>query len=342
MTLNEILESYVSHIDNELGFTKETVDKYYGNLLIIFRKTRISEISQLNDVIINRRLLNDFWLEMAADKPLKDNTRAVYLSALKSFLKFCYQFGFTDKNYAPSIKMPKKPLLYLEGMSKKEQKIFREYITKLAVKGTEAGNRNAALCMFLWGTACRLSEAINLRVHPDGYIYFHDESIMSGDFFMEDGKFYVHIKGKGKKDRKIIVNPDILAYLNLYLKERRYKNEILFQNVRNGRNPKKQISRNGAMVEIVRLLNDAGIKKERGLATHIFRHTAINHWIEEGYDHSWICAMTGQTLSALDIYFHRNKKITDIFGEKAKSTGTLDNPALIELEKLIKARHAQY
>ncbi len=337
--MQKIINNYRSYLENEKGFTPETVYKYLANLRILFNTMRIYDVAQLKDTVINQRLLDDFWNRIQVGKTLSDSTRANYLSALKSFLKYCYTVNILDEDISTKIIMPKPRMVYLEGLTHDEQKRLRQYIAENLK--TEKDLRDAALIMFLWGTAARISEALSLTCHPDSYIYYHSEKVISGDFFVEDGKVYVHIKGKGKRDRKIIVSDDVLAYLNLYLHERKIKNEILFQNFRNHHNNKMRLTRIGAGHAIARIFDLCEIKREKGLLTHTLRHTAINNWIEKGISDQQIITMTGHSSpTGLNIYHVRDKKLTDIFGEKAKSTGKLNEPYLKKMEELIKMRHS--
>lgn len=336
--MQKTINSWVLYLAKEKGFSPETVIKYSGNLHIMFRRMRITETDQLADVVINKRLLDTFWRDAASGTILSDSTRAGYLSALKSFLRFCAMLGHTKIDYSEKIQMPKRHLLYLEGLTHDEQRKLRDWIP--AHLKTERDLRNAALVMFLWATACRISEALRVRVHPESYIYLHDDRVVSGDFHSDDGKVYVHIMGKGKKDRKLNVNPDAVAYINLYLRERKHRNDILFQNMTNSRSEKQILDRSGAGRALAEVLQKAGVRKEKGLNTHVFRHTAINTWIDMGYSDMQIISMSGHTSpSGLLPYHQRNKYQTDVFGGKGKSTGKVADPALRKLEELIKKRH---
>jgi len=339
--MKELISSFASHLKNEKGRTDETVVKYTGNLKIMFKKMAIYDVAQLHAGLINRRLLDTFWQDLRdSGKTLSDQTRANYLSALKAFLKFCHQYEHLKEDISDKIVIPQKRQVFLEGLSQKEQKTLRTHLARNVI--TNKDLRDTALIMFLWGTGCRISEALRLNVHPDGYIYFHDESIISGDFLMADGKMYVHFRGKRKKDRRVIVSKDVLAYLNLYLKERDgSKSAILFKNVRNNRSKSERLTRDGAKHVVNTMLADVGIKKEKGMATHIFRHTASNYWLEQGHDLKEVAVMLGTTPETVyKYYFERNKKITDIFGDTSKSTGQVEDPRLLEFEEAIKLRHS--
>ena len=335
--MQEIVRSYEIYCRNERGFSDETIYKYLQNLRIIFTKLKIYSPMQLKPDLINRRWLDSFWTERQSTKPLSDSTRASYLSALKSFFKFCYIFKHISEDISQKIVMPKKRYLYREGLSKNEQKILREYLADNLK--TEKDMRNTALMMFLWGTSARIGETLRLRCHLDSNIYYN-ERIKSGDFHVDDGKTYVHLLGKGDRDREIRVSDDVVKYLNLYLNKRKNKNEILFQNIKNNRSNSITLSRKGAIGIVVDIFKHLGLKKQSGLATHTMRHTAINHWIEKGYADVLIAAMSGHAdPGSIKIYRDRDKRITDPLGEESKPTGDVESSRLKKMEQLYEERY---
>jgi len=339
--MQQILQSFKLYLKNDRGFSEETIVKYLGNLHILFKKMKIYDISQLKSIVINKRLLDDFWSDFAGGKKIaSDSTRANYMATLKSFFKFCYLSEYITEDISQKIVMPKKRLLFLEGgMNHKEQKVLRDYIASHLK--TEKDLRDAALMMFLWSTATRVSEALNLRCHKESYIYFHSETVRSGDFHLDEGNIYVHIMGKDKRDRVVAVSNDALHYLNLYLDSRKVKNEILFHNVRNNRSETLKLSRNAAGVIIEKILKICDIRKPKNLRTHIFRHTAINTWLEMGYTREEIITITGHAeLGGLDPYVFRNKRLTLPFAHEGKSVVDITNSDLKQIDNINKLRHS--
>ena len=63
--MQQILESFNLYLKNDRGFSEETIVKYLGNLRILFKKMKIYDISQLKSIVINKRLLDDFWGDFA-------------------------------------------------------------------------------------------------------------------------------------------------------------------------------------------------------------------------------------------------------------------------------------
>ena len=336
--LIEIVENYRNYLTGELGFSKETMVGYVSKLKIMLTRLKIEHVEEITDIVINKRLLDDFWTERQEQRPYKPQTRIAYLSTLKKFLRYLHVRGILVEDIADRIKLPKRDILFLEGLTKDDQKRLRNYLAENLKD--EVGLRNTALIYFLWSTGCRISEALNLNCHPDSYIYTGNPKVISGNFHVEDKKTYVHISGKGHRNRIIRVAHESVMYLNLYLDNRAIKNEILFQNVGNNRNKNvRRLTRQGAVLIIENLFKHAEIKKTPGLCTHLFRHTAINHWIEQGHTDQEISEMAGLQSNSIIIYRNRNKYLTDVFGGKSKTLPHLEDKRLLDIEDKIKRRY---
>jgi len=323
--MQQILDRYASHILNERGFTPATVDKYIGNLHIIFRKLEIKSLADFDPAKISQEWQYVFWDTVQAGRRLADATRRSYLVALKSFLLYLEEHGYPiPRGTAANIRLPRPTEVFYEGLNKDEQKKLREYLCFNLKSIVQL--RNTALIFFLWSTGCRISEALQLNVHADGYIYTDDPTMRSGDFEVNGKDVYVEINGKGKKHRKIVVTPEAVAYINFYLEQRwqreKIKSPILFLN-HYRRDHHTRLSRTGSYSVIMRVLEAAGIDKPRGLGTHLLRYTAIDTWVDMGLPITQIIAMTGHSSSeTLDHYIRRRKERTRIFAREANAIRT--------------------
>jgi site-specific recombinase XerD len=320
--MQEILKSYRNHLRSSKGFTQETVEKYLGNLLLIFRELSITEIGQLQAEKINQAWLANIWHVMQTKRGLSDNTVISYQSALKSFFKFLENNGQLNPGSANEIKLAKATQVHVDGLSYDQKLALREYLVKNLKTNTQ--RRDAALIFFLWATGCRIREALRLIVHDEGMIYLDNPLTRSGDFFLErneNGKydFFVHLRGKGKKDRNIAMAPEALWYINLYLELREIKSSILFINHAHNRDP-NVLSRTSSYRTIEYVCKKAGIDKPAGNATHICRHTAIEEWIRQGYSDQKIIMMTGHSSPAeLEKYRRRSRRLTIEFANEGNA-----------------------
>lgn len=320
--MQEILKSYRNHLRNSQGFTQETVEKYLGNLLIIFRELNISEIGQLKAEKINSAWLANIWHIMQTKRGLSDNTVISYQSALKSFFKFLENNGQLDPGSADEIKLAKATQVHVDGLSYDQKLALREYLVKNLKTNTQ--RRDAALIFFLWATGCRIREALRLNIHDEGMVYLDNPLTRSGDFFLErneQGKydFFVHIRGKGKKDRNIAVAPEALWYINLYLEMREVQSPILFINHAHNRELGR-LTRTSAYRATEKICKEAGIDKPVGNATHLFRHTAIEEWIRQGFTDQKIIMMTGHSSpNELEKYRRRSRRLTIEFANEGNA-----------------------
>ena len=195
----------------------------------------------------------------------------------------------------------------------------------------------------MWGTSIRIDEALRIKVHIESYIYTHDPLMRSGDFEVNSkNEIYVQIYGKGKRQRKISVPDEAVASINYYLHHRKIKSDILFlptgKRWQNRYNP---ITAFAAWYNIQKIFNNIGIKKQKGICTHLLRHTAINTWIDNGEDILKITAQTGHASPAgLEPYFWRRKELTRSL---VKSSNPLDiddfNNKHKKFEKLLLERY---
>lgn len=340
--MQEILKSYQAYLRNSLGYTTETVVKYIGNLFIIFKELGITSLGDLQAEKINSAWLADLWKIVQDRRGLSDNTVISYQSSLKKYLKFLEDNGHIAPGTAAQIKLARPTQVHLQGLSAEEQVALREYLARNLK--TEVERRNAALIMFVWATAARISEALNLRVHKDGLIYTDKSSLRSGSFSIHRGQIYVYIEAaKFKRDRNIPVADEAVAYLNYYLENRKEKSPILFlSHTRN--KPHDQLTRSGAYVVFEKVFKKAGIPKPKSLLTHSLRHTAADRWILSGkFTEQQIKAMMGLSSSqTLEVYYHRNR---DFIRDFALAENPVNVPGIskeiLEIERLIKGRYVR-
>lgn len=336
--MKSILESYEHYLRHSLGYTPETVTKYIGNLFIIFRDLNITSLEELKE--INKKWLAEIWHILQKKRSLVDATVMSYQTALKKFVKYCGDNDYLPADLYKQIELTKPTDVYLYGFSREEKEAIRSYLSiHLA---TDKERRDAALIYFLWATGVRISEALQLDVHGDGVIYTTPNTY-SGSFHTSDGKMYVHVNGKGKKNRIIIVSKEAVSYLNLYLWNRKDRRKELFLN-HSSAHETDRLKRVGAYVVINDVFKKAGIEKLKGIATHRLRHTAVEEWIKLNIPTKAIVAMLGHyDERSLEPYFRRMKELTDIFAEQGNTIGKVEVPNDIKkFEEILRQRYASF
>jgi len=121
--------------------------------------------------------------------------------------------------------------------------------------------RYRAILMTACGAGLRVSEITHLRVHD-----------------IDSRRMVIHVcRGKGKKDRYVMLSPRLLAVLRLYWQATR-PSYWLFPGVK----PNKPCSVVSVRYACPQVRLDAGLSKR--VTPHILRHSFATHLLEAGTD----------------------------------------------------------
>jgi len=207
---------------------------------------------------------------------IQSNTRRHAHSAIKLF-------------YTNIVKQPMK-FRYIP-YAKKERKLPQplEVCEIKRMMSVCNNTKHKVILYILYGCGLRIGELINLKwSHID----------------RSAGIIYI-IQGKGKKDRKVMLFPELISLLENYYKE--YKSECrLSPYILKGQKAHQysQTSINNVLKSIAK---KAGIK--RNVHAHIFRHSHASHLLESGIDLRTIQELLGhENFSTTTIYTHVSKK----------------------------------
>lgn len=158
---------------------------------------------------------------------------------------------------------------------------------------------NALLCAeLLFTTGIRVGELAQIAL---------------SDLFLEDS--YIHIKGKGQRERRVfIVDKSIHNLISSYLSLRRVvspEHQTLIVNSR-GRPATTQTIR----IWLKKLSKRAGL--DRHATPHMYRHSAATELLSSGVDISYVQRLLGhQSISTTQIYAHVSHR--DVFRSVAKA-----------------------
>ena len=312
MNINNLIPKYISYLDSEKGFTKNTIRRYEYSLLKFINDTNINMVKQFNTILINQEILHIFWESLNNNKQLSISARRNYIAAVKSFIKFLSIKEYIELDFSDSIVFPKPEKIFKDGFTKNEQILLREYLFNNL--GKEKGNRNAALFFLLLGTALRIDEALNLKCQ-DNKIFNPDNPFKPhGSFELFEGVIYAHIFGKGHKERKVPLDPIIIKYISYYLKYRENKCGLVFTSIKNNRSSSNKLTNKGCNDILRSVLYNAGI--QRKLTTHTFRHTwAVNQLHRSNANSKQVISMMGITEQTLEIYFKRDRNLIKDFAK---------------------------
>ncbi|KAA3663462.1 MAG: tyrosine recombinase, partial [Calditrichaeota bacterium] len=150
------------------------------------------------------------------------------------------------------------------------------------------GLRDMALLEFLYGTGCRISEALDFERSA----YFSEES-------------FVQLTGKGRKTRLVPVGEVAVKAMEDYMRFARPQlaNPFISQDVFFLNHRGRKLSRMGAWKIIRKHLDAAKIQKHA--SPHTFRHSFATHLLEGGADLRAVQEMLGHaSISTTQLYTH--------------------------------------
>jgi len=201
------------------------------------------------------------------------------LAAIRAFLHF---MSFEKPEYSATIQ---------RGLTipfRKAEKRQMDFLTRneidavLDVCSTKEalGRRDRMMVLILYNTGIRVSELLSLRCRDITF----DGSGTAG---------YIHVTGKGRKERNIPLWKTTASCINKYVEERGLKqDDKLFAN-----HTGEELTRSGVRYRIDCLVEKAQKKipglKNKNISPHTFRHSTALHLLQSGIDISTIAIWLG-------------------------------------------------
>jgi site-specific recombinase XerD len=207
------------------------------------------------------------------------NTINNRLSAINSFLKFL------------SFEVPEYSGLLSRSLMipfRKEEKRQMDFLTKEEYNaledacnlGSGLGRRDRLMLLLMYNTGVRVSELVGIKIK---------------DVVMDTNGFpsYIHIHGKGRKERDVPIWKSTAFYLRKYLDENGAEGiEKLFTNRNDG-----PLTRSGVRYRLNCLVRKASEAvpsiKRKTISPHTFRHTVALNLLQAGIDISTIAIWLG-------------------------------------------------
>lgn len=198
------------------------------------------------------------------DREFAESSIARMAASLRGFFSYAVEEGLLESNPTTQLLLGKRKKSLPKPMSEEQIMVLLDSITI----SNPGDLRDLALLEFLYGTGCRVSEAIGVTL---------------GDIDFAEG--LVRVTGKGAKQRLVPIGAKLTEALRLYLGPdgrqlllRESNSQHLFINGRGG-----QLSRQGVDL-IVRKRGLAAGLPVAHLSAHIFRHSCATHMLEHGAD----------------------------------------------------------
>lgn len=142
--------------------------------------------------------------------------------------------------------------------------------------------KHKVILALLYSCGLRVSELINLQWEN-----------------VDRSRMIINIlKGKGNKDRQVMLEPTLIPLLEKYAREYKTKTYIL-----DGQGENEQYSATSVNEVMKQLAKKAGINKR--VYTHLMRHNCFTHMVENGIDINLIQRLAGHsTVKTTNVYLH--------------------------------------
>ncbi|HBS48161.1 TPA: site-specific tyrosine recombinase XerD [Candidatus Dependentiae bacterium] len=242
------------------------------------------------------------FVKTLKDAELKNKSLARKISSLKQFFIFL-ENQFQLPNKAENLLIPKiESTLPLYLTSDEVEKLFEATTTDKSMKGI----RNQVIIFLLYASGMRVSELINLTVDQ---VHF------------DTG--FIHLVGKGNKERTVPIPLNILELLRFYLDKVHSKlipvsvkdnQDYLFPFCREKK--VKHLSRQMIFIILKDLVKKANIKKN--ISPHSLRHSLATHLLKNGANLRTLQTLLGhESISTVQIYTHvETSHLREVYDKK--------------------------
>lgn len=280
----QILRRYVQYLRLEKSFSDNTLDayckdlqkllNYYTDHGINFREVTLEQLDQFAG-----------WL---LDKHIAQRSIARILSGVRSFYRFLVLEDEMKNDPTELLESPKIGKHLPQVLSIQEIDAIIEAVDMTRPEGL----RDRTIIEVLYSCGLRVSELCNLKF---------------SDLFLEEG--YIHVLGKGNKDRLVPISSTAINRLRDWFVQRQKvvirpgEDDYVFVSLTRG----KHLSRITVFVNIKQYALKAGITKE--ISPHTFRHSFATHLLQGGANLRAIQAMLGhESIATTEIYMHVDRE----------------------------------
>jgi integrase/recombinase XerD len=302
---HKLIAEFSNSIALDKGLSLNTIISYKNDLNLLSRF--LQENIKKNFLNCSSENIESYLKNIFLSK-ISPSSQSRKISAFKHFFNFIFNEGFIDENPAINLELPKKKIKVVQHLSEKE---ILKILNHLQKDKSEFGIRLAAIVEILYASGLRISELTNLEISTIGkYIDKNGK---------EHYKNHLIIKGKGGKERLVVLNKSALIILKKYLKLRKImgceSSRWLFPG--HVRNKKDSISSQKSRIKVdspitrhrvyqmlKELAIEVGINPQR-VSPHIIRHSFATHLLNNGMDLRSLQELLGHSdISTTQIYTH--------------------------------------
>ena len=318
----ELLINFIQKIKAEDGLAVNTVISYQKDLELFCKFLEQNNLT-IFDVDIN--IIRQYLLKLDQTN-LKSSSLLRKISTLKNFFKFLYQENIIKENPAVEIESPKKTRQLPKYLTQEEMFKMLDEVNK---DKTEFGLKLATMLEILYSCGLRVSELVSL---PISALSFDNNQIRN----------YLIVKGKGGKERMVVLNKASIKILEEYLLLRKkiVNNDCYWLFPGNNRSSKIVDSTNlNKKIKAIKthltrqrfhgMLKELAIKvglDQNRVHPHVIRHSFATHLLNNGIDLRMLQELLGHSdISTTEIYTHiLNSKLKEVI-EKNHPLASINN-----------------
>lgn len=280
----DILRRYGQYLRLEKAFSANTLDAYLRDLQKLIDYYEREGIG-FREVTLQQL---DHFAAGLLDSGVSHKTIARVLAGVRSF----YHFLFVEKEIVQDptelLASPSRGLYLPEVLSLDEI----DKILQSIDQSKDEGIRDHAIVETLYSCGLRVSELCSLKF---------------SDLFLEEG--YIHVRGKGNKDRLVPISESAIEELRRWFVVRQSvsikpgEEDYVFVSVLRGRH----LSRITVFHNIKQYAQLAGI--EKNISPHTFRHSFATHLLDRGANLRGVQAMLGhESITTTEIYLNLDRQ----------------------------------
>lgn len=286
MNWNSILKGFKAYLQLERSLSENSVDAYLRDM------AKLEQYCELQGVLVQPEKLTQQQLEQfliyVSEYGLSARTQARILSGLKAFYKYLIIEDVIEDNPTELLEAPKIGRKLPDVLSVEE---INKLINAIDLSKAE-GERNKAILETMYSCGLRVSELVNLKL---------------SNLNFNEG--FIHVIGKGSKERIVPIGSIAIKHINIYIKAVRNHQ----QNIKKGNEDVVFLNRRGAKLTrvmiftiIKQLCEKSGINKT--ISPHTLRHSFATHLVEGGADLRAVQEMLGhESITTTEIYTHLDR-----------------------------------
>ena len=294
LDLEPLLGRFARYLELEEGRSPRTAREYVRDVRLFARwfeeRYRIHPIWDQ----VSSAQVRAFLAERGAS-PVRSNRLLASLAKFYRYLSEVEGLPVVQDPTAP-VKRPKLPRRLPTYLT--PQEVARLLQAAYKNRSPKQGLRDWALLAFLYGTGLRLSEALALTYQDVAY---------------QDGVPHaITVKGKGDKERVVVLSPTAQRALHQWLKHRNLEGSPVSPYIwshTSGPRKGEPFSPRTVQAMLKRVARRAGLKNWEKLTPHKLRHSYASALVEAGRSIAEVKELLGHSsIATTQVYVHISRK----------------------------------